>query len=221
MPDSISPDQDTQNLEQHDKREIVNQSGGVSVDANHVSVGQDMVGRDKVIHLNIETYHADRAIPTAQEEHIARKESVRLPKNKWIAIVMFATLLVVLGIVFYLAQPYPDSSTSEGYKKVGDSYLLLLYPLECQDLWDNSSIEVRWRVSTQTMGQTLAVLDDGVYRSIPITITPGITDTSASFEKALRGGRYGIHTWRVIINEELGPKWEFHYKRFPEKPTCS
>jgi hypothetical protein len=35
--------------------QIVNQSGGVSFDANNATVGQDVVGRDKIININVES----------------------------------------------------------------------------------------------------------------------------------------------------------------------
>lgn len=59
MPDSISPDQDPENLAQQNTREVINQSGGIGLKANDVAVGQDMTGRDKVVSVGGHIIHAE------------------------------------------------------------------------------------------------------------------------------------------------------------------
>jgi hypothetical protein len=229
MPDPIFPEHGSENLKQPDAHEVVDQTGGVNMDANDVTVGQDVVGRDKVIQYNIERYYADSATPADPEEHIAREESVRgISKRLTKAKIMSIAVFIVIFFAFALInrQSNLDSSTNvissfSGYEKVGDSQLLLVYPLRCQDFWDNSPVEVRWKVLTQTPGQTqYAVLDDNMFRSDPTTVSLGTKEYSTSFEDALRRSPSRKHTWYVVINGKPGPSWEFHYKRIPEPPTC-
>jgi LysM repeat protein len=59
MPDSTSSDQSPENLEQQNELRVVNQSGGIGMDANNVQVGADVVGRDKIESAGGHIIHAE------------------------------------------------------------------------------------------------------------------------------------------------------------------
>jgi hypothetical protein len=62
MPDSISPDQNPENLDPQKTHEVVNQSGGAGINAHDVQVNGDVVGRDKIEHANGSIIHANIVI---------------------------------------------------------------------------------------------------------------------------------------------------------------
>jgi hypothetical protein len=98
MPESTSPTPDPENLGQQTTREAVNQSGGVEVNANNISVGQDVVGRDKIVH--IENYYSlpDRSgSKPPLESREGRSPAVDI--LLWLLWLLFAMLCAALAVI--------------------------------------------------------------------------------------------------------------------------